>query len=307
MDWLNYHHLFYFWVVAQEGSVTAGAERLRLAQPTVSAQLRQLEAHVGEPLFERRGRHLTLTATGRTVLAYADEIFSLGRELQGVIRGRGDGRSRKICVGVVDALPKAVVARILAPAFADDFGARLVVRESTFEDLLGDLAAHEVDLVLADMPPGPGAPAKLHDHVLGETGAIFLASARWTHLASGFPASLDGQPFLAPGSGTAMRRSLERWFDRHRVAPRLVAEFDDSAMLKTFAESGHGVISAPEAVGEEVCERYHLSPIGRAPEIRERFHLISVERRVAHPVARAILDGARQFLGYGTPPETSEK
>lgn len=295
-DWLNYHHLLYFWVVAREGSVTAAAKRLRLAQPTISGQLRLLEERVGEPLFARQGRGLELTEMGRAVFRYADEIFSLGRELQEVVRGRPTGRPMRLAVGVTDALPKMVVARLIEPGLTAPDGVRLVVREDRPERLLADLATHELDLVLADMPLGPGMPVRAYEHPLGETPVAFFAAPSLAHLAAGFPASLDDAPFLWPATGTALHRSLARWFEANRVAPRFVGELEDSALLKAFGQRGLGVFAAPAVVADEVVAQYAVIELGRSEEVRERFWAITVERRIVHPGTRAIVEGAAAWL-----------
>lgn len=291
-DWLNYHHLVYFHAAVQEGGVTAAARRLRLAQPTLSAQIRQLEAAIGEPLFTPRGRGRALTPAGEVVYRYADEIVGLGRELVRHVRS-GEARATRLAVGVSDALPKLVVHRLLAPVLAS--GTRLDVREGELANLLTDLAAQRVELVLADAPMSAGSGIRAYNHALGECGVAFFAAPELGDLAAGFPASLDSAPMLVPAAGSALRRSLDEWLERTGRTPRIVAEVADAALLLAFGRGGAGVIAAPRAVADEVIER-GLVRLGDTDEVRERFWAISAERRVRHPaVTQVIAEGRRLF------------
>lgn len=297
MEWLNYHHLFYFWTVARLGSVTAAAAELRVAQPTVSGQLRALEESFGKKLFARAGRGLALTPAGETVFRYAEEIFTLGRELQDTLQGRATGAPTRFVVGVSDALPTRVAHRILAPALSLPTPIHLVCRQGRTDRLVADLALHTLDLVLADAPLGPGGPVRAFNHSLGECGVVFAAAAP---LAAAhrrrFPRSLDGAPMLLPGSNTALRRALDAWFVAQEVRPRVIVECDDSALLKTFAQSGAGIIPVPTVVEDEVLTHYALQRVGATDAVRERVFAISLERRLKHPAVLAVSRAAKGNL-----------
>ncbi len=296
MNWLNYHHLLYFHMVAKEGSVTAAALKLHLSQPTLSGQVRQLEESLGEKLFERRGRNLVLSEAGQVVYRYADEIFSLGRELTEAVKGRHNQRSPRFVVGVADVLPKMVVYRLLEPAMKMEGGIRLTVREESMERLLAALSAHELDLVLSDSPLPPTAGVKAWSHLLTEsTVSFFAVPALAAKLRPGFPGSLDRQPILMPGETAALRRPLERWLESGNLRPDVSAEIEDSALLKSFGGAGAGVFAAPTVLEAEVCRQYQVEVVGRADELKERYYAISVERRIRHPAVAAISAGAREL------------
>jgi LysR family transcriptional activator of nhaA len=297
MEWLNYHHLLYFWLAAKEGSVTAAAVKLRLAQSTVSAQIQQLEGALGAELFTRAGRSIALTEAGRHAFRHAEEIFALGRELVDGLQGRASGRPARLLAGVADTLPKLVAYRLLEPAFRLEEAPLVVCLEGDAEQLLGRLAVHEVDLVLADAPLTAALHVRAFNHLLGETDLTFFAAPALARaLRPGFPRSLDGAPVLLPGGRTALRRALEQWFDAARLRPRAVGEFDDSALLKAFGQAGHGAFAAPAAIGPEIERQYGVEAVGRAEGLRERFYAITVERRIRHPAVAAVAEGARRLL-----------
>lgn len=301
LDWLNYHHLLYFWTVAREGSVARAAERLHLAQPTVSGQLRTLERSLGHPLFRKRGRGLELTEAGRVALRYAEEIFGLGRELRQALRvGGSDDKPLRLAVGVAEALPKLVVYRLLEPALRLDRPVALSCVEGSADGLLADLARHALDLVLTDEPPGSRVAVRSFHHQLGECGiTIFGEPALADRLGLGdrpFPAGLDGAPMLLPTHSTALRRALDTWLDANDLSPNVVGEFADSALLKAFGQAGAGLFAAPRVIEEEVCRQYRVRVVGRVEAIRERFYAVTVERRLKHPAALAISESARREL-----------
>lgn len=297
MDWLNYHHLLYFWTVAREGSVTRACQRLQLAQPTISAQVRQLEKRLGAKLFQRAGRHLTLTETGRLVLEYADEIFSLGRELQDVLAGRPAERPLRFTVGVPDALPKLITYRILEPALKLPDGVQLVCVEGKMEQLYAELAAHQLDLLISDSPAGPGVRVRAFSHLLGEsTVSVFGAPSLAAKYARQFPRSLQDAPLLLPTRNTLVRRSLDQWFDAQAIRPRVVGEIEDSALLKTFGQAGAGLFLASTVIQKEICRQFKVRCLGRLEAIKERFYAIMPERRTKHPAIVAITKEARQEL-----------
>jgi LysR family transcriptional activator of nhaA len=296
MEWLNYHHLLYFWAVAKHGSVVQASATLRLAQPTISGQIRRLESVLGEKLFERVGRNLVLTDVGRTVFRYADEIFSLGQDLMGILQGQASTRPLRLTVGVGDALPKLLVARLLEPAFHIGQPVQLSCRENrVVEDFLGSLAGLELDLVLADRPLGPGVKIRAFNHLLGTCGTTFLAKAKLAraHRAS-FPRSLDGAPFLLPAPHVTLRRALDQWLGASHISPSVTAEFDDSALMYTFGEGGKGVFPVPSVSEDEVRSIYKVEVVGRARNLRQHFYAISVDRRIQHPAVVAIIKAARQ-------------
>ncbi len=297
MQWLNYHHLLYFWVVAKEGTIAAACKELNLAQPTISAQLRALEHSLGEKLFTRVGRNLALTETGRVVYRYADEIFSLGRDLLDTVQGRPTGRPLRFNVGVADVLPKLVAYRLLEPALHLPEQVQLVCHEGSPPELLTRLAVYELDLVLSDSPIGPDVKVRAFNHLLGECGvSIFGTQELAAKYRRRFPKSLDGAPFIITTANTALRRAIERWFDSEDIRPLVIGEFEDSALLKVFGQAGVGLFAAPTVIEKEVQRQYSVKVVGRLESVRERFYAITVEKKVKHPAVLAIADEARQKL-----------
>ena len=297
MGSLNYRHLYYFWTVAREGSITRACKQLHVTQPAISTQLQKLEQQLGEPLFAKRGRGLELTDAGRVAFQYADEIFSLGRELAETLRGRPTGKPMRLSVGVTDAFPKLLAYRILSPALRMDPPVHLVLQDDRPERLFAELSIKEVDLVLADAPLPPTIPVRAYNHLLGECGVTFFAARGLAEAhADGFPSSLQGAPVLLPVEGTTLRRSLVHWFGSAGLEPRVVAEVGDSALLKTFGQAGMGLFAAPSAVETEIRRQYGVAVVGRVEEIRERFYAISVERKLTHPAVVAITQAARESL-----------
>jgi LysR family transcriptional activator of nhaA len=294
VEWLNYHHLFYFYVVAREGSIARATAVLRLAQPTVSGQLKLLESSLGERLFERSGRSLRLTEVGRTVYRYAEEIFGTGQKLLDAVRGRARLTTAPLRVGISDTFPKTVAHRLLAPALTMQPAVALVCTEDKTDRLLAELAVLDLDLVLSDAPLPPSAPIRAFNHALGESGITFLAAPRVRAQLSGrFPQCLDGAPVLVPTTGTEVRRGLDAFFDRHEVRPRIVAEFDDTALMKVFGERGEGVYPVPSSIADEVRALHGTAAIGATDEVRERFYAITVDRKLAHPATRHLVEAAR--------------
>ena len=298
MDWLNYHHLLYFWTVAKEGSISRAAEKLHLAQPTVSGQLRKLEESLGRKLYDRVGRGLVLTDSGRTVFRYADEIFSIGEELREALKGRPTDRPLHLTVGVPDSLPKLIAYRLIEPAFRLDEKVHVECREGKLQDLLGELATHSLDVVLSDMQAASLVSVRAFNHFLGESHTTFYAAPGLARRLSSkpFPQSLDSAPMLLPTGTAALRRSIDHWFVSNEIRPEVVGDFEDTALMKVFAQAEHGVIPAPTAVQEEVCYQYGLEVLGTVDEIVERFYAITVERRIKHPAVVALSDAARSEL-----------
>jgi LysR family transcriptional regulator, transcriptional activator of nhaA len=297
MEWLNYHHLLYFWTVAKTGSIARACQELRLAQPTISGQLHALEDSLGEKLFARAGRGLVLTDVGQTVFRYADEIFSLGRELTDVVKGRPRGRPLRLVVGVADVLPKFLTHQILQPALTMREPVRIVCHEDKTDRLLSELSSQGMDLVLTDAPLNAAVRVRAFNHLLGSCGVTLYAARELAErYRAGFPSSLDGAPFLLPMEACTLRRSLEQWFEANRIRPAVVGEFQDSALLKTFGQAGAGVFAVHGAIEKQVQETFGVMPVGRAEGLVERFYAISVERKLKHPAVVAISEAARTSL-----------
>jgi LysR family transcriptional activator of nhaA len=297
MEWLNYHHLYYFWLVVKEGGVAKAAARLRLAHPTVSAQVHALEAALGEQLLSRQGRRLVLTEVGTVVYRYACDIFSLGTELLDTLQGRPTGQPLRLVVGIADVVPKLIARRLLEPARALEQEVVLSCREGKVERLVTALAQHEVDVVLSDTPLPSGSGVKAYSHLLGECGVtLFAAPSLAKTLRKRFPQSLDRAPVLLPTETATLRRELEQWFQKVKVRPRLAAEFDDSALLKVFGQDGAGFFPGPSAIETELCRQYEVQIVGRIAEVTERFFAISLERRLHHPAVVAVSEAARTKL-----------
>lgn len=294
---LNYHHLQYFWVVARQGSIAKACSILHLAQPTISSQLQKLEQQLGGALFVRAGRGLKLTDLGQTVLRYAEEIFSLGGELLDVAHGQPVDQPLRLSVGVSDVLPKLVVYRLLLPALRMTVPVRLDCREGHLDELLGHLAAFELDIVLSDSLAGPASRVKTYSHPLGDCGVTFFSTHQLAaHLMGAFPRCLDGAPMLLPAPHSQLRRGLDQWFDEHDLRPRVVGEFQDSALMKVFGQEGLGVFPGPTVMADAITAQYHVHAIGALDAVRERFYALSVERRLKHPAVVEILNAARTHL-----------
>ena len=297
MEWLNYHHLLYFWLVAREGSLAAASAELRLAQSTISKQIHQFEDVLGHALFRKSGRQLVLTESGRIVFRYADEIFGLGREMLDTLRDRPVGRPLVVTVGIADVVPKLLVERVLATALALAEPVRLVCRENKPDRLLADLALHELDLILTDSPASPEVKVRAFNHLLGETEVGFFGGIDLiAKYKPGFPQSLLGAPMLLPTEKTVLRRSLDHWFDGSGIRPNVVGEFEDSALLKVFGLRGAGVFPAPMAVAKEVEQQYRVKFIGKVPNVYERLYAVTVERRITHPAVVAICETAKAVV-----------
>jgi LysR family transcriptional activator of nhaA len=295
MEWLNYHHLLYFWTAAREGTITAASRTLNVSQSALSTQIRSLEESLGEQLFEKSGRGLRLTESGRVAFRYAEEIFGLGRELQQTLKGRATGRSPRLVVGISDVLQKMMVHRLLRPALDLPGPVRITCREAAMPQLLQWLLAHEVDIVLSDVPSTPATGPRAFNHLVGECGVdLFAAPSLLERHPGPFPAALDGAPFLLPCEGHGLRRSLESWFERHGLRPRIAGDFDDAALLKTFGAEGLGFFAAPSAIADEVTRQHAVLRIGPLEGLRERIYAVSAERRLAHPAVLAVLKAAKE-------------
>ncbi len=294
---LNYKQLHYFWAVAKTGSIVRACEQLNLTPQTISGQIGLLEETLGVDLFQRAGRRLKLTETGRLALSYAEEIFQTGGRLEEMLRTQPGDRHTLFRVGIADVVPKSIAYRLLAPAMALSEPLRIVCREDKLERLMAELAIQRLDLVIADSPMPPEMDVKGYSHKLGECGITFFATPKLAALyGSGFPHSLQGAPMLVPGENTIVRGRLMRWFGERQIQPRIVGEFDDSALMKAFGQSGIGIFIAPSVIADEVQRQYGVEAIGRIDEVTERFYAISVERRLTHPAVVAVTEAARQEL-----------
>ena len=299
MRHLNYSHLLYFWTVAREGSIARASEVLHLTPQTISGQIKLLEESVGTKLLQKKGRGLTLTPTGQLVKQYGDEIFMLGAELTQRLRSEEPGTPATLNVGIVSSLPKLVSYRMLEPALEHKDEIRLVCREGNLEELLAELAILRLDVVLSDRPVPAELNVKAYNHELGQSDvAFFVQKRRANRFRKDFPESLHGARMLMPVSTSALRRRLDDWFDANDLQPEIVAEFDDSALLKAFGEAGQGVFPAPIAIEKEVTHMYRCSRIGTVPEVTEHYFAISPERRIRHPATLRITESARARLAH---------
>jgi LysR family transcriptional activator of nhaA len=294
---INYKHLHYFWMVAKEKSIVKASAQLHLTPQTISGQLNCLEEAMGVSLFERVGRHLELTDAGRLVLSYADEIFSLGSELQNAVRHRPKKSSLAFKIGIDNVVPKSIAYRLLEPALHVPETIHFNCRENDLDSLLSDLLLHKLDLVISDSPISPDLDFRGYCNPLGESGlSIFAAEVLMERLQGEFPYCLDNMPLLLPASNTGIRMHLQRWFDKWRIHPAIVGEFEDSALMKEFAQAGVGVIAAPTAIKAEVVRKHELIEIGTVEEAVIRYYAISVPRKTSHPAVSAITEKAREWL-----------
>ena len=293
MEWLNYHHLRYFWTVARKGGVRKAAEDLHVSQPSISAQLRLLEESLGQKLFRRSGRNLVLTETGQLVLNYADEIFSAGRELMNAVKQRPGKHPVRVNIGLTDAFPKLIAFQILRAAFRSEAAVHMICREGEIGPLVSHLQAHRLDIVLADEPASSALKAKTFNHRLGRSGITFCAvPSLAAKLRRNFPQSLDGAPALLPTQNMGMRAALETWFDSKTIRPRLVGEFEDSALMEVCSTGGRGFTAVHTVVDRAALKHFGLRVIARVDECGTDFYAITAERRVKHPAAVAITEHA---------------
>ncbi len=296
-DLLNFHHLRYFWVVAREGTISRACERLHVSQPTISGQLKAFEEALGAPLFSKSGRNLTLTSLGEGIASYADDIFSTSRRLTEFINGGGDERQR-MTIGVCDQVPKMIAYKIIEPALSISGGLHLSCLEDESRRLFAGLAIHNLDAVLSDQPLPPNMGIQGFNHLLGETGMSFFAAPvlKPKLLKKNFPQSLHGQPFLLPHPDVPVRQQIDGWFQEHQISPLIIGEFQDSALQKVFGKSGKGVFIAPSVIADDVCKQFDVEEIGRSESIRERYYVISNERRLANVATVAITKRAKRLF-----------
>ena len=293
MDWLNYHHLLNFWLVVREGSVQQASEILHVTPASVSVQVKQLERSLGVKLLEKKGRGLVPTEVGGEVAQYAAEIFSTGRELVEMLKGRPTGKPQLLRVGIRDVMPKLLAFRLLQPALELDEPVRLVCQEADMPQLVADLAIHKLDVILTDTALDPLYNVQAYSHRLGESDVVIMGTKELARkYRRGFPASLDGAPFLLPMDTSVLRRAMDQWFSDLDLTPTIRGEFADSAMLKIAGRQGLGLFAIPVNVQDEVAKIYGLREVGLAAGVKERFYAVSVERKLKHPAVVAIREGA---------------
>ena len=295
---MNFKHLYYFWVTAKAGGIMRAGEQLHTTPQTLSGQIKLLEDWLGRKLFRKNGRKLELTEDGRLALGYADQIFTLGAELETAVRqARGGLHVLDFRVGVADSVAKSVAYRLLEPALSVPEPVRLICSEGKFPELLSQLALHRLDLVIADEPMSKRMSIKAFNHPLGSTAmSFFCAPALKARLRGAFPACLNDMPMLIQGASASVRQQLEGWLTRHQIHPRVIGEFDDGALMTAFGREGRGVFMAPTVLEAETVAQFGVKVIGRSDELVEEFFAVSVQRRITHPCVVAITDAARGHL-----------
>lgn len=297
MRTLNFKHLRYFWMVAKAGSITRASEQLHLTPHTISGQLAQFEASLGVQLFDRKGRRLALTDVGKKLLGYADGIFSLGDDALEMLRNPSEQRLMRLTIGIADSVPKSVVSRLLKPTLHLTDNLKLVCHEGRLAPLLADLAIHGLDAVLADRPMPPNVSVRAFSHLLGEsTLSLFAAPRLRAQLTGRFPALIHGAPFLMPGEDVAFRTGLVQWLAANQLVPKMVAEFDDLALLKAFGQDGEGLFVAPTSISDFICQQYRVECLGELPDVTEQLYLITTARRLTHPAMVAMTQVARDEI-----------
>jgi len=297
---LNYNHLYYFYAVATDGSIAKASTRLNLTPQTISSQITTLEKQIGYDLFNRQGKRLLLSEMGRLVYSYADDIFQIGDELKNVLRTQEPARLQTLTVGITDVIPKILAYQLLAPALNMAKPVKLICAEGDQESLLADLAIDKLDMIITDQPLQPGSQVKAHHYQLKESGFTFFAKKDQAMACrEGFPQSLSGQPFLLQGKKSAVRQHLSSWFEKHDIAPNVIAEFDDSALLETFAQDGYGVFAAPTIIEKSIESQYQVSIIDRTREVKEHYFATTLEHRLKHP---AIIEIVNCAMGLASTP-----
>ena len=298
---INYKHLHYFWVVAKEGSITRAAERLGVAVQTISGQLSLLEQQLGKALFNSQGRGLVLSDAGRRALGYADKIFQLGEQLEDALQQSDGENTLRLRAGISDGIPKLLAYRLLSQVTAMPGDTRLICDEGEFENLLAELALHRLDVVLTDRAAPVGGNLKVFSTRLGEfpTG-LFAAPALAKQHGQAFPANLEHAPLLLPTRHNALRGRIDRWLEDHHLHPRVVGEFEDSALLTTFGRGGLGIFPAPLALTEQLATEYNARLVGELDGVSEHIYAISNERRIRHPAVEVLCASAPQVGGIST-------
>jgi LysR family transcriptional regulator, transcriptional activator of nhaA len=299
MAYLNYKHLRYFWTVAKSGGIARASEQLHVTPQSISGQLSELQEALGAELFRRAGRGLELTDVGRRILGYAEEIFSLGDELMDVVRDQQSRAALPFRVGIADSVPKSVTYAVVEPVLHMSESVRVICREGRLASLLGDLAVHRLDIVIADRPMPADIKVRAYNHLLGTSDLMVFASPALSKTLKGaFPICLDNAPFLLPGESVSIRAGVEQWFEAQNVHPRIVGEFDDGALMKAFGQGGAGMFVAPTAIKDYVCRQYGVQAVGRIESVAEEIYAITTERRIRHPATIVVCQAAaREVFG----------
>ena len=296
---LNYHHLLYFWAIAKEGSLRRASEAMHVSQPSISVQLKQLEECLGTPLSTRASRKLVLTDTGQTVYGYAEEIFSLGRELMTAVNQKPGHRPMRLHVGVADSVPKIIVRQQLSPVFEIGRSVHVIVREGSLEELIEQLADHKLEIVLADEPSTSAMRVKTFNQRVSSSDITICAAPHLARtLVKEFPRSLNGAPAVLPVSEMGLRRQLEQWFESHGVRPKVVAEVEDTALLIDLGGHGLGFIPMYSAVTDQLARAFRLVKIGVAEGLKMEVFAITAHRRIRHPGVLAMTSGAKREIPY---------
>lgn len=299
---LNYKHLRYFWMVAKSGSIARASAQLHLTPQSISGQLSEFEDVLGVKLFRRAGRGLELTEAGQRMLGYAEQIFTLGNEMLESLQEGAQAQSVPFRVGIADSVPKLVAYRLVEPSLGGSEPVRLICREGRLATLLGDLAVHRLDMVIADRPMPDNLNVRGYDHLLGESGiTVFGAPGLASKAAGDFPRQLAAAPFLMPGAEVALHARLQRWFEAERLRPRIIGEFDDSALLMAFGQAGAGFFAAPTAIEDYIVRQHEVRVIGRVETVREQIYAITNERKLTHPLIAAICRFAQHDIFGATP------
>ncbi|MGJ8692523.1 MAG: transcriptional activator NhaR [Thalassotalea sp.] len=296
MSPLNYNHLFYFYVVATEGSITKASSRLNLTPQTISGQITNFEAQIGVNLFERKGKKLSLSEMGLLIYSYAEEIFQLGDEVKHILKRKQPGLWHTFTVGITDVIPKVLAHQLLAPVLSMNERIRLLCQEGDQNKLLADLSINKIDCIMTDQPLQLGSHIKAYSHLLVESGFTFFATEKlFQTCRNEFPQCLSDFPWLMQSKKSAVRARLSSWLEKHDISPNIVAEFDDSALMKSFGQAGFGIFSSPTLIEKYVADTYDVKIVGRTDEIKESYYIISPERRIKHPAILDIVNAAQQF------------
>jgi LysR family transcriptional regulator, transcriptional activator of nhaA len=302
MENLNFKHLRYFWMVAKTGSIVRASEQLYLSPQSISGQLGDLENSLGVQLFRKVGRGLELTDMGRRIFSYADEIFELGGELLDVTQNQQVKKSTPFRIGITDSVAKSVAYRVIEPVLHIEEPIRLICREGKLASLLSEMSINQLDLVIADRPMPPNLNVRAHNHLLGESKlAIFAAESLLeiyteTNKNAAFPFILNGAPFLLPGEDFTFQKKLIAWFESKKIYPRIVGEFDDGALLKSFGQAGAGFFAASIAMSDYICRQYQVIQVGQIEPVTEQLYAITTERRLTHPAVVAIVQATSMIF-----------
>lgn len=293
MKSLNYNHLYYFYVVATEGGITRASAKLNLTPQTISGQLTFFETQIGVALFDRKGKKMLLSEMGRLIYSHAENIFQLGDEINNILKTREPAYWFTFTVGITGVIPKILAALVLKPVLNMPEQIRLICIGGDQDSLLADLTMNKLDMVLTDRPLEQDSHIKAQNHYLRESGFSFFAGKQQASLyRKGFPQSLSGQNFLMQGKKSAARQRLFSWLEKNDISPNIVAEFDDSALTKSFGQNGHGVFAAPTLIEKMIEGQYNVTTIGRTEDVKEYYYAITAERRIKHPAILEIVNAA---------------